>query len=260
MDMTPLQRIEALPSINAENADKHGYGVVYSGDPGTGKTTCALSWPKPIRGVYADVNRLTLRNEIVKGQDIVMTVPGSWSNYEDLFVPAVENRLFDCKTIVVDTLDFLSRMMWETIQGSADRLTQAHWGIGLNKLIKTTERMLGATQYISGKPTYNVIFCYHIKDVTDDTGALNKVTPAIMGATKDVIASCFDTGFLCDVRQVGKPVKKEGRETTEFVKEFFVHTAPPTRFHKALCKAGSQFPVQCSGMYQDLIGYLEGRK
>lgn len=264
--MTPLQHIAALPSINADNGE-HGYVVAYGGDSGSGKTRCALSWPEPIRGIYADVNTLTLTTEIEKGRDIDLKVIEKWEQYEALFVPAVENRLLDCKTIVVDTLDFLSNIMWDMLRESVSKkgegrgvLTIPNFGEGLNKLLKTTERLIRSTRYIKGKPSYNVIFTYHLNDVKDSDGATVKVTPALMGAAKDVIGSCFDTSLLCDSKRIGTPVTKEGRKTTEYRKEFFVHTAAPSREFNSLCKTGPQFPVQCSGMYEDLIGYLKGGK
>lgn len=254
---SPMARIEALPTINADNADKHGFSIAYGGESGTGKTTNALSYPEPIRGIYADVNKATVIGEINKGRDIVLTTLTAWREYEDLFVPAVENRLFDCATIVVDTLDFLSNMMWESIQGGREKLTIPMFGVGLNKLLRTTERMIRSTQYIPGKPTYNVVFTYHISETTGEDGALQKVTPAVMGKAKDIISSCFDTCLLCDVRQVSTTSKDDtGKTITEYRKEFFVHTAPPTRFHKSLCKTGPEFPVRCGGKYDDIVGYL----
>jgi len=259
-----MDRIMAMPSVDADNAGKHGFAIAYGGGSGTGKTTCMLSWPDPMRGIYADVNKKVLENEIKRGRDINLTVPQTWSDYEDVFVPAVENRLFDCKTIVVDTIDFLSNLLWDDLRESVDNsgkgrgiLTIPNYGVGANKLLQTTARMVRATQYIEGKRNYNVIFTYHLQDVTNEAGALLKVTPALMGRSKDILPSIFDYCFMTDVEQVGTTVKVDGRSKVEYKKSFFIHTAPPTKYHKDICKSGSELPVKCSGMYEDLMGYMK---
>ena len=250
---TVEERLAALASINATNVGEQKISALYKGPSGTGKTYNALSYPDPVRGIYADPNLKTLADQIKAGKDIDLVVPSTWAEYEDIFCPAVDNRLVEAETIVVDTIDFLSQMMWTEIQGVKPRLTIPDFGLGLNKLVKTTRQLTRATRSIEGKRNYNVIFCVHTRDVTDDSGGLEKIAPAIMGQFKDAIEGFFDYVFLCEATIVSEIKSVNGRKVSVPSARFQVRTVPPSPKHT--CK-GPGLPSVLGGTYQEIVKAL----
>lgn len=211
--------------------------VLFKGPAGSGKTRSALTFPGPILSIYADVNRDTLRTMSAQGVEVMPMPVESWSFYQDKVVPLVKARRLglpkEPRTIVVDTIDFLSDLMWREIQGSKSNLSQPDFGKGLRQLMTTTRDLVYATSPRGDHPGYHVVFNCHIRDVTDDSGSLVKIAPAIMGQFKDQIEDCFDY-VLITQSEVASNVT-DGR--VQKVRQFKIFTAPPDRYQTA--KGGS---------------------
>jgi hypothetical protein len=220
------------------NIQDAGLSLFLKGPSGSGKTEGALSLPNPTYLVYTDVNLATVRSAMKRGLAIDFDNCTSWSNYQHKFIPRVHNRQIKAATIVVDTIDFLADMMWREIQGGKPRLSMSDFGTGLSNLMSTTYTLASATLPVKNHPGYNVVVTSHLKDVTDEGGALLKVTPAIMGAFKDKVEDFFDHVYLCEAG-----VKTEVIENTAVkTRQFKVYTVDPNRFNT--CKAPPSMPPE----------------
>lgn len=230
---TPADPLAGLAPILP--ADKK-LAILQKGPAKTGKSRGAYTFPPPVFAVYTDPNRLTVQQMQEQGFEIDARRVTSWVDYERKIVPAITNRLIDAQTIVLDTIDMLLDQMWRQIQGSRSKLAIQDFGTGLQWASDTTYQLVSSTMP-RGKPGdanyhpgYNIIVNVHVKDVTNDSGALVKVCPSLMGQFKDDLESYFDAVLICDkdirvTPQQGAPAK---RETI-----YKVLTQPPDRYQTA---------------------------
>ena len=242
--------LEGLLVINKDNASHQKPTVLAKGDSGTGKTHFWLTAPGPIIAAYTDKNMQTVTKAIDEGADIQLVSINTWSDWEDKFVPAVENRLLECNTVVVDTVDMLTKIMWRELQGTRDKLRIQDFGTGLDRMLNTLTQLCSAAVDYPGKPSYNIVVTSHINDVTNDSGSLVKTRCAVMGALKDNIESLFDYVFLV-ANEID--TKIDGGRATKS-KRFFFHTIPPTQYHTT--KAPKFFPAEIGNTWPDLTTAL----
>ncbi len=217
--------------------------VLLKGVSGSGKTRTALSFPEPILVLYADVNRETVRTVAKSGTNLKTIPIESWTQYENQIIPCIAERKlgivnedgtqWEPRTIVLDTFDFLSDLLWREIQGNRDQLQIPDYGKGLRRMANTTRELIYSTTPRAGHPGYHVVVCSHVKDITDDGGNLVKVSPAVMGQFKDQIEDYFDYVLLCESEVASKV---EGAKVTK-ARRFKIHAAPPNRYHT--CKGGA---------------------
>lgn len=231
----------------AYDVENQGYSVLYKGPSGTGKTHNILTWPGKIVLACLDKNMRTLRTAMKAGVDVEPVIISKWGDFANDFVPAVANRKFDAKTIAIDTLDPLGILMQRDVQGSRARLTQSDFGTILNRWIDTMGQLVDATiNKGDGQPYYNLVCSVHLKDVTNEGGALLKITPALMGAFKDQLENFFDWVLLCEAEVKSTTVNNK----PEYEKLYRVRTIPPTKYHT--CKGGG-LPAIVGGTYQELM-------
>ena len=153
--MAISERLAKLKQFSPATMKDSKISLLLKGDPGSAKTHTALSFPEPIYMAYSDVNHETVRFKTyehatkveddspegfhwINTRDISGTEISSWDDYEQTFIPEVANRNIDAATIVVDTIDFAAKFMWNKLQGSRSNLTPANFGTGLNMLNDTT--------------------------------------------------------------------------------------------------------------------------
>jgi len=253
--------LEALQHLDITNLAEDGLSVMYKGHSGSGKTHNALSWPKPLLVVQFDKNRLTLRDAIEEGEkgDIEVVFPQNWHDYAEVLIPSITNRLVEFNTIVIDTYDMMATAMWREIQGSSKRLTNTEFGVGLNRMMDTTNQLVEATRNRNdGKHYYNIIVNTHTKDVTDEGGSLLRVAPAIMGQFKDIIEDYFDYVFLCRAGTESKVQEVGGRQVSVPSKKFQCYTVPPDSYNT--CKGGKLPPVISPGTHDNITQLLSASK
>lgn len=223
--------------------------VLYKGLAGTGKTFNALTWPGPIVVGYTEKNLETVRTMAKLRGDVKVYALDSWKTYADEFVPAVAARTLTASTIILDSMDFLAKMMWDDIKGSKSGLSMQDFGVGLGRLTSTTTMLTSASAPKSGHPGYNVIVTVHLKDVMENE-SLVRVSPSIMGQFKDDLEDYFDYVLLCEAQSGSEIVKDaKGVATTQLTKNYFVYTIPPDRYNT--CKGGN-LPAKLSGTYPSL--------
>lgn len=242
-----------LATVSRDNITDMKGSVLYCGEPGTGKSEAAFSWPTPIIAAYFDRNFDTVRRLIQGGKDIQLVVPQSWAEWENVFVPAVANRQLEAATIVVDSVDALTKaILWPEIQGQRPKLAIQDFGTGLTRMQRTIDQLVSSTRPIPGKRSYHVVCTTHLTDMTDDDGVLRACKPSMMGAFKDVVGELFDLVLWNRAQLSSKTVRDPNTQanTTVPEKSYFVWTISPDNFHT--CKAPSYMPPRMDGRYEAL--------
>jgi hypothetical protein len=246
--------LEGIPRLDKSNISGFKRTVLYKGESGKGKTTCAFSWPQPIVSVYSDPNLGVVQGLVEAGADIDLVMVQSWEQFADRFVPMASHRLLRARTIVLDSFDFLAEMMWRKIQGTKSKLAIQDFGTGLDLMSTAMRQLVDIVKPLPGKPAYNLIVTTGIKSDTDDSGAIVKIGPAIMGAFKDRLERYFNTVLLCD-SVIGGVTTPDGKITP--VAKWFVHTVPPSSHHTCKDSIGGngslqKLPVRVGGTYAEL--------
>lgn len=229
---------------------------LYLGHALTGKTEYLCSWPEPAL-VSFDPDVSTARKH--KGVTIIEV--SSWQDFEASVLPHIKARTLSTlcggrpiQTVAIDTISVAAMRLSQHIQGRRDKLAIQDYGLLLTKLMDMVLACVGTTQEELGKPAYHSLFAAHLTDVTDDSGTLRGVRPAIVGQFKDLLPRLLGFTFLCErvmesVTEPGKPARMESR--------FQVRTVPPDRFHVCGDRIGGGrykvLPPITSGYYTDLI-------
>lgn len=228
--------------MNALNFGDSKESIGYKGPSGTGKTFNALTWPTPLKVAYFDRNLKTISDLVKGGLDAEVFIFDTFAEFEREFVSKVVHREFEAQSIVLDTIDFMAALLMKDIQGSKPRLAMPDWGTILNKLRNVCSDLTSSTSVIPDRPNYNVIFTYHLMDVTNDDGALLKTAPKIPGQFKDELEAYLDTVLYCTSQISSTAVKQPGGGTKMVPsKQFLCHSVPPNPF--ITCKGGGLPPV-----------------
>jgi hypothetical protein len=230
-----------LTRFHAGNIAESRLSVLLKGVSGSGKTHASLTFPEPILSIYADVNRETMRRSIDSGVQVEGLAIDNWADYSSVVMPEIVNRKVQAATIVVDTIDFLADLMWRNIQGTKHALAIQDFGTGLRRLGETTRDLVASTIPRGDHPGYHIVVCSHLKDVSDDGGALLKIAPAIMGQFANTIEDYFDYVLLCR-GELTTSVEKDpsGRTRSVKAKQYKILSVPPDRYHT--CKGGGLPP------------------
>lgn len=230
--------LDKLRVFNAETMVDSRISLLAKGLSGSGKTSLACSFPEPVFVVYADVNRDTVRRMAIdQGRDIFGVAVDAWHEYHNQVVPEIAARKVKASTIVVDSISFLAQIMWADLQGTRAHLTQQDFGTGLRRLGETTRDMVAATMPRGDHPGYHMVFTTHLRDVTNEQGALLKVSPLIMGQFKDQLEAYFDYAVLTSAEMLTKTEKVNGVTKAVHSRQFKVITSPPDRYNT--CKGGN---------------------
>ena len=105
MEIRNTKSLEANPKLN----------VLLYGAPGSGKTTVAGSFPKPLYlNIEAGVNTLV-------GQDIDFVDIQSWEDVKDVYNQLISGEL-KYESVIIDSVTELMKKRGEEIQGSKDQL------------------------------------------------------------------------------------------------------------------------------------------
>lgn len=196
----PIQ-VEEVQDLFAAGAGTQTIKMMVAGPPGAGKTRFASTWPNPL---YADVEGrlLSVRDRAVKRVKIDST-----SELEELKLlldqaPDIRKRMlgFDVKTLVVDTVDEIARMLQKERMRAEklEALRMQDWGWYGDQL----RNMLRGFRNI---PDLHVLFLVHVKQTEDsETGRVEK-KPDISGAVGNEISGYVDESLLMVARGATDP-------------------------------------------------------
>ena len=255
--------MNVYPSQQPQNRTK--LSGIYMGDAMSGKSHCAATWPNPLVLCF-DPDTSTVRS--MPGVWVVELA--TWSELETAVMPYVRNRALGkfvaermgspteppIDTIVVDTISIGATRLVQELQGTKDRLTQADYGLLLNKLTATTMQLIETTKESAlnkDLPTYNVILTTHLRTVTNDQGAIEGIRPAIPGQFQDMLPRLGGFAFLCEH---GVATSFVNGKSTE-IESFHVRTVPPNNRYICGDRIGGKnglkrLPTKVGGTYQEL--------
>jgi hypothetical protein len=247
----PFEKEPPVQIMTAENFGEAKESIGYKGPAGSGKTTLAATWPTPIEWAHFDKNQKTIRDLVTGGLDARVYLFDTHTEFEKEFVAKVHRREFEAKTIVIDTVDFAAAMLLKEVQGAQLKMKIQDWGTILSRLRTTYSNLMSATTVFEGKPSYNIVLCYHLMDVTDDSGGLLKIAPKLPGQFKDELEAYLDTVLFCTAGVKSVIEKQPGGGGKAIASKVFeCHSVPPTPHHT--CKGGG-LPPTLDGSYQNLM-------
>lgn len=163
--------------------------ILIAGFPGIGKTTLALSAPKPL---HIDVDRGVDRVKAQNRQDF--TQP---ETYEEL-LKDLQSDLSDYETLVFDTggklLDLMKPYVikQDSKNGQKDGQTLSIKGYGA--VGKEFQRLMDHAYYTLNK---NVVVIFHAKE--DKDGEATKLRILVEGSTKDNVWQPMDLGGFIEI-------------------------------------------------------------
>lgn len=244
MNLSEISQFKDAPIINKSNVAQSKLTVAVLGEEKSGKTHFWCTFPKPIVALYTDLNEQTADGFIQDfgdGDIQLLKFPSSessarrsqdWPFYADKFVPVVQNRMLNAKTVVVDPYSAVSQALVSYKKGNSGAVTIAQWGEILDLHNDRMRALLSAAQPMEGKPSYNIVMTSHLIDVTNDKGALVKTRPAITGAFKDEFGKCFGTVLISKAKTKNEMLELPGggREMTVAGSNHFCYTVPPTQY------------------------------
>jgi hypothetical protein len=159
------------------------------------------------------------------------------------------------ETLAVDTLSLGAARLVNEIQSNKPKLTIQDYGLLLDKLTEATVNMTDATKPKGTHSGYNIILTTHMREVTNEDGALQGVKPAIPGQFQNLLPRLMGFAFLCEAKlesitEPGKPARQEV--------VYQVRTVPPNRYYVCGDRIGGgagrkRLPPITSGLYPDLI-------
>lgn len=155
------------------------FTLIIAGAPGTGKTTLALSAPKPL---LFDFDRGISR---VRAEHRQLT--SECDSYEEFLADLESDEYKECETVVIDTGGSLVQMMqpWAKKQNTkAERDGRAMFGV-----IKSEFSRLTAQIRNEGK---NVVILFHTTEVLKDDKVLTRLS--CEGSVKDIVWTPADLG------------------------------------------------------------------
>lgn len=238
------------------------FTVLYQGPPKSGKTHCALSWPNP--GVlYTETNLATARKLVDEGR---ILLPHRWNQdvneLELKIIPKLEARKADevfghpVDTIVLDSMTEALAMVQRDIQGSKEKMSINDFGRFLVRGETLVRRLIALAQPQGQHPGYHVVMTVHERDVTDDAGGLVRVTPAIMGQLKDLVARFFDTVLVCEAHVETKMENTPTGSIRTRTIDYRVWSVPPDDYHTCGDGVGGgrlkRLPASLDGTYPTL--------
>lgn len=219
--------IPAFPVQSTNTAPEGKITCLVQGPPKTGKTHFAASFPRPLF-IYFDPNLATIQ----KFPDIQFIRPKDYAELATKILPAVQNRLLDCDTIVLDSASFLSDMLVKHEKGSRAKLDFGGWGLVLDRMTHTVSVLMDAALPLPNKPdarSYNIVVTVHERTDTDEDGRIQSVTPSIQGQFRNNVARFFNTVFISKyITTIETPPAVPGTPpTAKRVNKCQLHTVPP---------------------------------
>ena len=259
----PRQLVKPQPNIrSSSDIEQLRVSVLYQGRGGTGKTTCALSFPSPLV-FHFDLNEGTIMNY----PGVPMVSP-TWEELREVWLPAITTRKltelvqddarfsdYTVQTIVLDSLTAFCDANFNELSNEGYKdLGYDGWGMYYTRVQKLLAAACGATKAKRGLETYNVAATIHEDTKKDDKGNVKSIQPAVQGRMSNFLDTYFTTHLLTDHRKAKNP---DGTMKTGGEMEFVCYTT--SQGHRK-CKpdqigTGERFqalPAVVGGSYSDL--------
>lgn len=272
-----IQSTSHIPQLNVS--------LVYQGQPKSGKTTYAFSWPSPF-GLFCDKNLGTLRDF----PGVPYVTPQTWEEIERDWIPAIANRRlselvqsftdengikpypqYKVRTLVLDSFTNFLNMNYNELEQIAPLGKTGEkdgywiWREYFNRANRFINVCTQATIHNPKRPqleTYHFVGTVHEKVDYDAEGRVLDITASVQGKLSTQFASYFDAVLLTECMTgstVELPPEKPGAPpSTKRLKNYFIHAADASNVRKsAISGEFSKLPPKLKGDYATLEQYLK---
>ena len=230
------------------------HSILLAGFPKSGKSSIALSFPKPINILHTDQNQEPAYSMFQAGENITINYPDpdpnkGWQDIHKWWLEATHRKL-DAQTIVIDTYStahmgyLVQRLVEDPNQPKTEGAVFSAWREVYNKNLAFISGLTGTRKYIPGKPSYNVIFVVHLAEGKNSEGEVTSEYPDIQGKSVNNFAGNFSTVLYC---RKSVKVESSGNPPVTTQKEVILACSVPP---------SAKVKVQCG----DSFGGVHGRK
>jgi hypothetical protein len=165
--------------------------MIISGYPGIGKTTLALSAPKPL---LIDLDRGIDRVETKYRKDVILV-----ETYDELMKDLTTNDLSQYETIVIDTGGKLLELLKPAVIAENPKNGQRDGNLALAGWGAVARKFSDFVKFIETLKKH-FVFIFHTKEEKD--GEYSKLRILVEGSTRDNIWQLMDVGGFVEI--VGK--------------------------------------------------------
>ena len=259
---TAVQRIAPLTFDEEAGININAYGK-----SGTGKTTIACTFPKPLLIIGAEDGTKSVYN--VKGVEFVRI--NNSSEIGELVSHIQQTGKY--KTVLMDTASSLQDMILTEILGLDEPPIQLSWGLASRGqwgqcVIQTKERLrslieLPCNTFISAQERVHNSDEESTENITLDPYISNGVTPSVNGWLTPKCDYVVQTFIRQQTKK--KTIKVGGKPVTELVKtgkvEYCIRTYPdPAYTIKFRVPKGTPLPEAIvDPCYEDIINLIRGK-
>lgn len=222
------------------------------GEPGTGKTLTASTWPNPIYA-NAEGGLMSIASRDIPTVDI--TSSGVMLDLKNALSqsPEVREKMLGVPvdTVVIDTIDEVARLLVKERleQGNKDAMAIADWGwLG--------EQLRSMVRAYRNLPM-NVIFNCHLKSVEDADSGTQFFKPAIQGAMGDEIAGYVDIAGVLTARPITEVINGKNHRRIVRILQTFPDVKRPWIKDRS-GKLPMEFPVNFEDDYKRLHELIYG--
>lgn len=273
----PRPTAPGLPRAhNPEDIDIPAVSVLYIGPPKSGKTTCALSYPKPFVLYFEENKAGLIGTHDLRYLTVADMQPEPIAALQQIILPTIARGGigdivgdFEPRTIVFDSLtELFGTHMSRAVRGAKESLKGFD---DFATFLYRSENFLVNHVLPLTRLGFNVVATCHIADIGGEP-IMQKVgekweqvgreplyrRPAIPGRFRDLLCSRFDAVFLTSSELVAERNDK-GTVTGRQVESYYVSTINPDRTYEGigdgLGKEGGRFrklPPRIDGRYPAL--------
>lgn len=171
---------------------------------GSGKSTWASRWPKPL---FIDLEN-GVGDLDVKSINCHASIDAAWGAVMELG----GDHDIDCKTIIVDSVDWLERLIAEDIckKAGKDALSDFDFGKGKGKLLSAFSKVLIALEGLSRK-NYHVVLIAHADETKvepPDSTSYHRYGPKLVDGNSEMLQEWCDEVLFVNYDRKVKEVEE----------------------------------------------------
>jgi hypothetical protein len=233
--------------VGTKAADQHPRKkVLYWGDPFTGKTNYAKSFPSPFF-IYFDPDSTTLLSHpteipyvVVQSKAVMDALAADVRNRRMTevvrgFGPQWAN--YTVQTVVVDSSTFQDKLVEEWLDDNENR-GQNRWDLKSRAMHGFYGDVCAGSTHRDGAEQYYIVVTAHEAIKRDKDGNITEITTCISGNFRKDIIQYMDTVIFCGVQV---PAGKDG--VAIGAAQYVCRTQPPDKFRKCGARGLTKLPA-----------------
>ncbi len=220
--------------------------VLYWGDPFTGKTNYAKSFPGPFF-IYFDPDTTTLLGHPTEIPYVVVT---SKKMMDDLAADVSNRKMteivrsfgpqwadYTVESVIVDSSTFQDKLIEEWLD-SNDNKGINRWDLKSRTMHSFYNDLCSASVYKAGAEQYYIVVTAHQMIKRDKDGNITEITTYISGNFRNALIQYMDTIIFCEVEI---PTGANGK-SLGLPGKYVCRTSPPDKYRKCGARGLTKFP------------------